>query len=94
VRKSIHSTPYKRLVALMRKRREELGISQEVVAGRLGITPSQLSKWERRERRIDVNEARLYCNAVGIGLVELITEWELELLADSASAEVPRHPSA
>jgi transcriptional regulator with XRE-family HTH domain len=78
----------------MRKRREELGISQEVVAGRLGITPSQLSKWERRERRIDVNEARLYCNAVGIGLVELITEWELELLADSASAEVPRHPSA
>ena len=78
----------------MRKRREELGISQEVVAGRLGITPAQLRKWERRERRIDVNEARLYCNAVGIGLVELITEWELELLADSASAEVPRHPSA
>ena len=78
----------------MRKRREELGISQEVVAGRLGITPSQLSKWERRERRIDVNEARLYCNAVGIGLVELITEWELELLSDSAPADVPRHPSA
>ncbi len=78
----------------MRKRREELGISQEVVAGRLGITPSQLSKWERRERRIDVNEARLYCNAIGVGLVDLIAEWELELLADTVSVEVPRLPPA
>lgn len=74
MRKSIHSTPYQRLVALMRKHREDLGISQEVVAGRLGITPSQLSKWERRERRIDVDEARLYCLAIGIDLVDLIAE--------------------
>jgi transcriptional regulator with XRE-family HTH domain len=93
VRKSIHSAPYKRLVALMRTRREELGISQEVVAGRLGITPSQLSKWERRERRIDVDEARRYCRAIGLELVDLIAQWERELPAESTPVEVPRNPT-
>jgi transcriptional regulator with XRE-family HTH domain len=79
VRKSIHTAEYKLLVALMRKRREELGVSQEAASSKLGITSSQLSKWERRERRIDVNEARLYCKAVGISLGELIANWEEEL---------------
>ncbi len=77
----------------MRTRREELGISQEVVAGRLGITPSQLSKWERRERRIDVDEARRYCRAIGLELVDLIAQWERELPAESTPVEVPRNPT-
>ena len=78
----------------MRAKREGRGISQETVAECLGITASQLSKWERRERRIDIAEARLYCRAIGLELVDLIVEWERGLPAESTPVEVPRHPPA
>lgn len=78
----------------MRAKREERGLSQETVAECLGITKSQLSKWERRERRIDIAEARRYCQAIGLELVDLIAEWEQALLTESTPVEVPRHPPA
>lgn len=76
MRKSIHSQDYRALVALMRKMREERGFSQEHVAQKLGITASQLSKWERNERRIDASELRLYCEAIEVPLGDLVKEWE------------------
>jgi transcriptional regulator with XRE-family HTH domain len=76
VRKSIYSPEYKCLVALLRTTREERGYTQEMVAAALGLSASQLSKWERRERRIDVSEARLYCLAIGVNLVDLIAKWQ------------------
>ena len=79
MRKSIYQEDYVVLVALMREMREELGKTQEAVAADLGITASQLSKWERRERRVDISELRLYCKSIGIELSTLIEAWEAEL---------------
>jgi transcriptional regulator with XRE-family HTH domain len=79
MRKSIYSQDYLALVRLMKRLREERGLSQGFIAGKLGITASQFSKWERRERRIDVSELRLYCLAIGVPLGELIDKWEAEI---------------
>jgi len=76
MQKSIFTDEYKLLVSLMRAERESRGLSQELVAERLGITSSQLSKWERRERRVDVRELDLYCMAIGIPIRDLIDKWK------------------
>lgn len=76
MQKSIVSPEYRRLVALMRSERESRGLSQDQVAERLGLSGSQLSKWERYERRVDVRELDLYCRAIGVPLVDLIQKWE------------------
>lgn len=83
MRKSIHSPDYKLLIAVMRRSREARGCSQEDVARTIGITASQLSKWERRERRVDASELRLYCRAIGVEVVDLVRAWERELEKES-----------
>lgn len=75
MQKSITAPEYRLLIDMLRKAREDRNVTQAEVAERLGITASQLSKWERRERRIDVRELALYCNAAGIDPVELISSW-------------------
>lgn len=75
MQKSIHTPEYRLLVDLLRTSREELKVSQAQVAEKLGISASQLSKWERRERRIDLLELSRYCDAAGIDLIELIGTW-------------------
>lgn len=75
MQKSITAPEYRLLIDMLRKAREDRNVTQAEVAERLGITASQLSKWERRERRIDVRELALYCDAAGIDPVELISSW-------------------
>lgn len=75
MKKSIHSPEYKTLVRMMREARELNGVTQAVIAERLGITGSQLSKWERRERRVDILELRHYCDAAGIDILKLLAAW-------------------
>ena len=82
MQKSIFSPEYKLLISLMRAERETRGLSQDLVAERVGITASQLSKWERRERRVDLRELRLYCAAIDIPLQTLIGAWEAALTLD------------
>lgn len=76
MQKSIYDPEYKKLIALLRKARQDAGLSQDEVANRLGITASQLSKWERRERRVDLRELRLYCKAIGVPLCPFVQTWE------------------
>ncbi|MBX7134472.1 MAG: helix-turn-helix domain-containing protein [Fimbriimonadaceae bacterium] len=82
MRKSIYSPDYRLLIVLMRRAREERGLTQESVAMHLGITASQLSKWERFERRVDASELRSYCNAIGVPIGQLIRDWERELASE------------
>lgn len=82
MRKSIYSSDYRLLIVLMRRAREERGFTQELVAMHLGITASQLSKWERFERRVDASELRNYCNAIGVPIGQLVRDWEQALAND------------
>jgi len=54
--KSIHRPEYIELMALIRRRREELSLSQSELARRLGWTQQKLSYVESGTRRLDVLE--------------------------------------
>lgn len=75
MQKSIHTSAYRQLVKLLREAREARGVTQTAMAERLGITASQLSKWERRERRVDVREVALYCSCLGIDVGDFVRDW-------------------
>jgi len=76
MRKSIHSPDYKLMIQMLREAREAKNISQETVGAAFGITASQLSKWERLERRVDASEVRIYCNVIGISFIDFMITWD------------------
>ncbi len=75
-RKSFHTPAYGRVVALLRKMRENAGLSQDALAKRLERTRTYVTKCELGERRIDVLEWIEFCRACGadptISLTELL----------------------
>lgn len=76
MRKSIHSKDYQLMIALLRKERQAKQMTQAAVAAAFGITASQLSKWERLDRRLDISEVRLYCRVLGISFQSFIVQWD------------------
>ena len=56
MRRSIHSEAYSAFVDLMIEARKASGMTQAEVAMALGKPQSFVSKYERRERRLDVVE--------------------------------------
>lgn len=53
-------------LSLLRKVREDLGVTQTQLADLLEATQTFVSKCERGERRLDVIELRQWCTALGI----------------------------
>jgi len=70
VRKSIHSSQHRQLLALLRQLRTDAGLTQAELARRIQKDQTFVSKYESGERRLDVLELREICSAVGITLVE------------------------
>jgi DNA-binding transcriptional regulator YiaG len=54
--KSIYSERHKRLCELLKKYRKAAGLTQTVVATRLGKPPSYVAKYEGGDRRLDILE--------------------------------------
>lgn len=77
--KSIYSKDYAVLLALLRAKRHDAGVTQEEIAEQLGTTQSVISKCERGERRLDLVEVRAFCNALDLPLERFISELEAEL---------------
>lgn len=63
--RSTHHPDYQVLLEVLRRRREESGLTQGEVALALGNTQTFVSKVERGERRIDVIELVEWCEALG-----------------------------
>ncbi len=64
--KSAHTQSYKTFRALLRSSRQDAGLTQEDVAGALGVHQSYVSKYENGERRLDVVELLAVCSAIGV----------------------------
>ena len=64
--KTIYAPEYISLVDRIRKRRQELNLRQEDVAGRLGVNRNWISKVERREIRLDVRQVVMLCIALDL----------------------------
>lgn len=77
--KSIHSSNYKILISLLREKREASGITQQILAERLGESQALISKIETSERRLDVIELYEICAKLNISFVEFIQELNSKL---------------
>lgn len=74
--KSIHSVRYAVFLKVLRKSRQDAGLSQVQLAKMLGETQTFVSKCERGERRLDVIELRTFCRAFGVSLRDFVARLE------------------
>lgn len=57
---------YRRIIGELIRQRKAAGITQVELAARMETDQSQVSKLERRERRIDIVDYLRYCQAIGL----------------------------
>jgi transcriptional regulator with XRE-family HTH domain len=70
--KSIYSDRHKKLCRLLKAQRNKAGLTQTVVAERLGKPPSYVAKYELGDRRLDVLELIDLAAAIGFDPCKLI----------------------
>jgi transcriptional regulator with XRE-family HTH domain len=70
--KTIHTERHRKLRALLIAERRAAGLTQTVVADRLGKPPSFVAKYEGGDRRLDVLEYLDVAAAIGFNPCELI----------------------
>lgn len=74
--KTIYTREYGLFLEMLRKAREQAGLTQEQAAERLESTQSFVSKCERGERRLDVVELAWWCKALGVSFSEFARKYE------------------
>lgn len=70
--KSIYSIRQKRLCALLKAARKKARLTQFDLAQRLGTYSAYVSRYERGDRRLDVNEFLAVAEAIGIDAAEVL----------------------
>lgn len=70
--KSIYTDRHKKLCELLKMQRKAAGLTQTVVAERLGKPPSYVAKYEGGDRRLDVLEFIDVAAAIGFDPCKLI----------------------
>lgn len=78
--KSVHTILYQKVIARLRTKREERGLTQKQLAGMLGLPQSYVSKIETCERRMDFIELRTICILLGMSVVDFMQEIETEII--------------
>lgn len=62
----------KEIIDIIKKRREELDISQRELARITGISHSAISRYEKYEREFPINDAPIFAKALNLNLNNLI----------------------
>lgn len=68
--KSSHSPAYATMMTALVQARATAGVTQVTLAQRLGISQSLLSKYERRELRLDAVQVLYWCRALDMPFAE------------------------
>jgi transcriptional regulator with XRE-family HTH domain len=76
VEKTIYSDEYRRLCRMLKARRAYLGLRQSDVAEMLKVSQTFVSNYEKGDRRLDLIELDKICEALGVPLVQFITEFK------------------
>lgn len=79
VKKSIYSADQEKLLALLRKKREQAHLTQVELAERLGRSQSFISKYESGELCLDLLSLRQVCHVLGVSLPAFVKEFESQL---------------
>ena len=77
--KSIYTSEYRAVTRLLKRAREDAGITQVELAKALRQSQSFVSKCERGERRLDVIQLRTVLAALGVSLPDFADQLEQEL---------------
>lgn len=77
--KSTFTREYDVLREMLRAEREKAELSQVALAQRLKETQSFVSKVERGERRLDLVQLRIFCQAIGVSLTSFVSAFESRL---------------
>jgi len=72
VPKSVYTKTYQRFMNMLVEARTEAGITQIELAEKIGWQQTDISKVERRERRLDVVEFLEFASALDIDAAEFI----------------------
>jgi transcriptional regulator with XRE-family HTH domain len=70
--KSIYTQRHKKLCTLLKQQRKTAGLTQTIVADRLGKPPSFVAKYEAGDRRLDVLELIDVAAAIGFDPCKVI----------------------
>jgi len=76
MQKSLSSSKHKDLLELLRQVREEAGLRQIDVAERLNQPQSFVSKYESGERRLDLLELELVCEACETDISQFVKRYK------------------
>lgn len=74
MKKSIHNKRYHAMIALLRHKRESVGVTQLQLAEMLNVSQTVVSKIENCERRLDIIELMDICRLINIPFIEFINE--------------------
>ena len=74
--KSITTERHRQLAELLRRLREEAGLTQVDLADRLQVSQSVISKVESGQRRLDLVQLETYAQTLGVELRTLIRRWQ------------------
>lgn len=67
------------LLRMLAQRRAEAGLDQAALAARLGITQSEVSKFERGERALDIVRLRAWLHALEVEFTRFVATLDQEL---------------
>ena len=70
--RSIHNKRYKAIIAYIRNKRIEAGITQKDMTHIMHLRQGIISKIETCERRLDLLELLQYCGGVNISIQEIV----------------------
>lgn len=76
VKKTLYSDEHKIFLALLRRVRNEAGLTQAAVAKRLIVPQSYVSDYETGSRKLDTLQMRQVCAAMGTTLPEFAARLE------------------
>lgn len=75
----IYEPEYRVLIDCLKACRLQSNMTQQELANLLGCSQTYISKYEQGQKRLDIIEVRKICSCLGVGLVELISEFEERL---------------
>ena len=74
--RSLHTPAYTAYVEVLIDTRKRAGLTQQELAKRIRKPQSFVSKYERRERRLDVPEFIAIAKAIGVSSAKLVAKIE------------------
>ena len=83
--KTIYRPEHTALLSLLKKHRKAAGLTQVQCSKALERPQSFMSDVESGTRRLDIVQLRDLCKVLGIGLTDLIVEFEKSLSADDST---------